>query len=1006
MKYFKILFFIIPQIVFSQIQLNDLSFQHLTINEGLSQNTVVAIAQDSTGYIWFGTRDGLNRYDGYSFKQYFNDIADSNSLTSNEITTIDVAPNGIIWIGTTNGLNSFNPKNEKFENYFQSTNSKNTIVDNHINIIIHNSKNEIFIGTDKGLSIFSNGKFTSYKTEKIGGVKKIQIISSIVLDIKDNLWIGGTHSLTKFDRENNIFQKINLLPNTLLSKEPLAVQGLLFNTDSELWVGTRFGVVKYDINNEKVVENLQDELEFQPLIRQYLRNLFKDKSGNIWFAEWSGLRIFDKKLKKFISYTKSKKEGSLNSSAINFILEDKSGVIWVGTSFGGVNYFDPTKKKFATLNQATGLSNDIISSIAEDKDGNIWIGTIGGGLNRIDKASGKIEILTDENSGLVNNLIRVIKIDNNNLWFGDWGNNLTHLSLLSRKVRVINLSHLGFSLHPSNAIKDIEIDDEGNVWVATSRNGVFKFNKNMDVENFSTNSSNCLGSNMVKEIFFDRNKTMWLITDKGLSRYSKRKKMFKCITFSDNICMTKTKMFSVYVNKNNIFWIGTNGNGLLKIDIEKEECTAYTANKNIPNNVVYGILPDSLGNLWLSTNNGIAKFNTKTGTSISFNIHDGLQSNEFNDNAFCKTSDGRLLFGGIAGLNIISPSTININKYIPPVVITDIKFLNSSDKKGSYIERVANNTLTLNYNQTDFYIEFSALNFSQSLKNKYAYKLEPSNKEWISLENGRSITFTNLKHGKYTLKIKGSNNDGIWNEKGTELNIVVLPPFWLRWWFITILFIIVVGIISLVSYLKVRALIRVEKLRTKIASDLHDDVGASLTKISMNASLLNYETKPSGIKKRVESLNILSQEVISMMSDIVWSIDARNDTVQDMIDRMKNFAFNNVAEKGIDVSFKSDCSIDGVKLKINVRQNIYLIFKEGFHNAVKYSNSEKIDVLVVANNNGISISIVDNGIGLIDKKNNLGNGLRNMKMRAERINGKLDFINKNGLTISLNVKSI
>lgn len=596
MKFYKLFFLLLSQIIFAQTGSKDLSFQHLTINEGLSQNTVLAIAQDSTGYIWFGTRDGLNRYDGYSFKQYFNNIADSNSLTSNEITALDVAPNGIIWIGTNNGLNSFNPKNEKIKNYFHNPSNKNSIVNNHINVLLHNSKGEIIIGTDRGFSIYSvDNKFTSYRTNDISDIKKNQVTSSIVLDAQDNLWIGGTHSLLKFDREHNEFELINLFNDSSLNKEPLAVQGLLFNSETELWLGTRLGLIRYDIKDRKVIENLQTEIEFNPLIRQYLRSLFKDKEGNVWFAEWSGLRIFDKNSKEFISYGKSKKEGSLNSSAINAILEDKSGVIWVGTSFGGVNYFDPTRRKFTTLNQETGLSNDIISSIAEDMDGNLWIGTIGGGLNKIDKLSSEIEVLTDENSNLVNNLVRVITINGNDLWIGDWGNNLTHLSLLSRKVRAINLSDLGFSLHPSNSIKDIEIDTDNNVWVATSRNGVFKFNKNSEVENFSTNSRNSLESNKINEIFFDRNKIMWLLTDKGLSQYYKEDNSFKSLIFSDNKCMTKTKMFSVYVDENNIFWVGTYGNGLLRIDIEKEECTNYSANKNIPNNVVYGILPDSSG---------------------------------------------------------------------------------------------------------------------------------------------------------------------------------------------------------------------------------------------------------------------------------------------------------------------------------------------------------------------------------------------------------------------------
>ncbi len=1005
-KFFKIIFLLLSQIVFAQTELQDLSFQYLTINEGLSQNTVLAIAQDSTGYIWFGTRDGLNRYDGYTFKQYFSDYSDINSLSSNEITALDVTPNGIIWIGTNNGLNSFNPETEKFTNYFHNPSDKYSIVDNYVNVIVHNSKGEIFIGTDKGLSILSaNNSFTSYQTDVIDGIKKNQLISSIVLDSDENLWVGGPHSLARFDREKNEFQKIKLFNDVSLDEEPLAVQGLLFNTGTELWVGTRFGLIRYDIKSRKIIENLQNEIEFNPLIRQYLRNLFKDTNGNIWFAEWSGLRIFDKNSEEFVSYGKSKKEGSLNSSAINAILEDKSGVIWIGTSFGGVNYFDPTKRKFTTLNQETGLSNDIVSSIAEDNDGNFWIGTIGGGLNRIDKMSGEIEIISDENSKLVNNLIRVITINGEDLWIGDWGNNLTHLSLPSHKMHVISLADLGFSLHPSNAIKDIEIDADKNIWVATSRNGIFKINQKGDAENFVSNSTNCF-DNRVREIFFDRNNTMWVISDKGLSKYIDARNSFQCLDFGNDDCMTRTKMISVYVDEKNIFWIGTYGSGLLRIDIEKEECINYRANKSIPNNVVYGILPDSSGNLWLSTNNGIAKFNPKTAKSNNFNIKDGLQSNEFNDNAFYKADDGRLLFGGIAGLNIISPSTISINEYIPPIVITDIEFLNPSNVGDNYLDRLDDNTLTLHYNQTDFHIEFSALNFSQSLKNKYAYKLEPSNKEWISLENRRSITFTNLKYGKYVLKIKGSNNDGIWNEMGTELKIVVLPPFWLSWWFLAILFLFVVGILSLISYLKMRSLIKVERLRTKIASDLHDDVGASLTKISMNASLLNYETEPNGIKRRVESLNNLSQEVISMMSDIVWSIDARNDSMQDLIDRMKNFAFNHVSEKEIDVNFKSDCSNIDEKLKINIRQNFYLIFKEAFHNAVKYSDTERIDVTIKVCRGGLKFVLVDNGIGLESKTNNLGTGLRNMKMRAKRIKANLELINENGLTVSLTLTKI
>jgi len=998
-KQTHLLLLLFTQIIFAQNNLKDLSFQYLTINEGLSQNTVLAIAQDSTGYVWFGTKDGLNRYDGYLFKQFYSDFKDSNSLSSNEITALDVTPDGILWIGTNGGLNSYNPNNGKITQYYHEENDINSLSDDFINVIKHNLKGDLFIGTDKGFSIISADK--KIKSYNILGDGKDALISAIVMDFKGNLWIGGTNSLSKFDIKSEKFTHINLHPESISKKEKVVVQSLLFKNDKVLWVGTRFGLIEYDIVDNKVVENLQNKIEFNANIREYLRNLFKDKEGNIWFAEWSGLRIYDNKNDEFISYNSIEKD-LLNNSSINAILEDKSGVIWIGTSFGGVNYFDPTKQKFKTINIKSGLSNNIVSSISEDNKGNLYIGTIGGGLNKINKANNKIEAIAE----ISNKLIRVTHINGDDLWIGDWGNNLIHYSLSTKKTHSINLANLGFNLSANNAIKDIEFDKDKNLWVATSLNGIFKFNQNGDAENYPLNSISQNKPRRMREIFFDRNNVLWAITDKGLSKYDKELNSFNYIDFNDDSCIKKTKMISVYVDENNIFWIGTYGNGLLKIDIENSTCKNYKANENVPNNVIYAVLPDSTGNLWLSTNNGIAEFDTATARSNHFNIGDGLQSNEFNDNAFYETSDGALIFGGISGLNIIRPNEININKYIPPIVITNIKFLNSSLANKNYLDAIENNTITLNYYQTDFNIEFSALNYSQPRKNKYAYKLEPINNDWIYLANGRSLTFTNLKHGKYNLKIKGSNNDGVWNEKGTELSIIVLPPFWVTWWFVTIVFLIVVGIIFFGIYLKAQSIIKVERLRTKIASDLHDDVGSSLTKISMNASMLNYDVEPEKIKNRIANLSALSQEAISMMSDIVWSIDARNDSLQDLIDRMKNFAFNHVAEKEIDINFDANCNVNSKKLKINIRQNLYLIFKEALNNAVKYSESKRIDVSILANNEGLTLLLIDNGIGLKKHDVNKGNGFRNMKMRAERIKAQLNFIDENGLSVSLVIKKL
>jgi ligand-binding sensor domain-containing protein/two-component sensor histidine kinase len=760
---------------------------------------------------------------------------------------------------------------------------------------------------------------------------------------------------------------------------------------------TKTGIVKQSFKNIDA---------FSSPSQNQIKQIYNDNNGNVWFATWEGLHSFNEKENKLLSFNNKDEISALNNNAINCVLQDKSGIIWVGTSFGGVNYFNPNMENIKLVHQSTGLSNNIISSFAEDNSGNIWVGTIGGGINKIDAEGRVLEQINSVNSNIKNDLVRSLAIKDNYLWIGYWDNYLSRYNILNRKFKHYNLRDLEFDVLEETSVRSIFVSKDNCVWLGTSSSGLIKFSPTGEVIHYSPNSNNPLLGNNTKKMFYDTKGDFWVLNKHGLNRFDEKNKTFKQYYFEKNDPINNSEMMNVYVDNSNIFWVGTYGNGLIKLDVETMKYENYTANSNLSSNVVYGILPDEDGLLWLSTNNGLARFNPRTGKRTNFNVEDGLQSNEFNDNAFLKTSNGALFFGGIAGINIIKPSAIKKNTFVPPIEITNISLLNSSIEKNNHPSRIKDKKLVLDYSENDLSIEFAALNYWLPNRNLYAYKLEPVNDNWINLNTRRELTFTNLEPGNYILRIKGSNNDGIWNETGTKLSITILPPFWMTWWFRTLSVLLIIGIIATIIFIKINELLRVEKLRIKIASDLHDDVGASLTKITMNAGLLDYETEQSKIKIRTQNLIDLSQNVISTMSDIVWSIDARNDTIGDMIDRMKNFSLNLASEKGIEVNFNIVSPNPNRKVNINKRQNFYLIYKEAFHNAVKYAETSAIDVKISALKNELNFELADNGIGLPKENRRKGNGIRNMKMRAERINADLIFLNENGLTIRLNVKKL
>ncbi len=471
----------------------------------------------------------------------------------------------------------------------------------------------------------------------------------------------------------------------------------------------------------------------------------------------------------------------------------------------------------------------------------------------------------------------------------------------------------------------------------------------------------------------------------GLNVYNKKTNNFICYKNNpqDNYSLSDNRVISIYEDTDGNLWIGTYGGGLNKFDRRRGKFYRFKKKNGLNCAVVYGILEDNNKNLWLSSDNGIYRFNIESDYIAHYDIQDGLQSIEFSGGAYFKAKDGEMFFGGINGLNYFYPDSVKNNSYIPKVVITSIKIFNkplSGEKK----------KIILPYDENSISFEFSSLDFTNPEDNHYAYKLEGLENDWQYVDaNLRLASYTNLSPGKYIFIVKGSNSDRIWNPSGTSVFITILPPFWKTWWFITLSIIITGLIIYYFSTIRIKNLLTIERLKTKLAADLHDNIGSGLTEISILSELA--EKRLNGkYEKHHEELKRISEkarQLVDSMSDIVWVVNPKKDTLYDLIARLKD-SYSDLLES-VGIRFKtSDLeNLENVKLPMDFKQNLYLIFKEGLNNCIKHSKCKNIFLQTNIDRDRVEIRLQDDGIGFNIDSESTGNGLFNMRNRAEIIGG-------------------
>ncbi len=857
----RFLALLVTYILFSEIigfsQQHKIWFKHLTTKEGLSQNTVDCILRDNQGFIWFGTWNGLNKYDGYDFILYQNDPSDSNTISNNFIYSLCEDDYNRIWIGTGGGgINVFNKEKEIFYHINHDSLKINSISNDVINALFKDNEGDIWVGTDNGLDriklknqYLTDIEVSSFTNEQqnVNSLSNNQVFT-VIQDHLKFIWIGTNEGLNKFDASTNTFQQYYNIPGNEGSIAFNTINTVYEDDQNNLWIGTFYGLSKINLNSNNISNYYNSSSDPNSIAHNTITSICQDSKGTIWIGNLGSLSQYNSISDNFTNYQNDfSDDKSISNNYINSLYADDYGNVWIGTDKGGVNVIDRNRKPFKHWEYKStddnSLSGNIVNSIYEDKFGNLWIGTSGGGLNVYNKNTNQFKHFkySPNNAvGLNSNFISAIIQDQfGTLWIGTWGDGINRLNKYNNKKenQFIHYqddpnSNSGSTI---NFVSSFLIDKFNRLWVGTA-SGLFIYNKQKDSYIQFTNHYTQLSSIVdVGCLEADSSGNIWVGTLHGLYRILIDPKISKQISLNDNNIklfiynpkdtnsISAERIITIYRDNSGTMWFGTYGKGFDKLIYISDNNTGkitekfinYTEKEGLSDNVVYGILEDDFHNLWLSTNHGLSRFHKEKEEFKNYYEEDGIIGNQFFWSASCKNNTGELFFGTTKGMISFDPDQIGENSYVPSVTITDFKIFNKSIKPGilyknkfilpkaiSYI-----NDIKLSYRENNISFEFSALFYSSPEKIKYAYKLEGFEDNWVYVNSKRRFAnYTNLNGGTYNFLVKATNNDGIWNETPTNIRIIITPPFYKTLWFKTLLFITLIAIVFLIINIRFRSL--------------------------------------------------------------------------------------------------------------------------------------------------------------------------------------------------------
>ena len=793
-----------------------LKFEHLTTEHGLSQSTITCILQDQQGYMWFGTQDGLNCYDGYTFTIYQHNPGDSNSISSNTVYALFEDSYGALWVGTESGLDLFRRSTGGFIHYRHHEEESSSLSHDQVMSICEDLNGQLWIGTNGGgLNRFDRqaNRFTRFQKES-GGEQAISSneIYEVFCDSRNYLWIGSWHGhVDLYHLENNQIRPYGRYGEYI-------IRSIIEDRDGDIWICTHGdGLIQVHLDSTANFREIRYRYEKgkNSLSGNALFAIMEDQQGQLWIGtENEGLNIYDKHQQLFRHYRSDVfNKNSLSHHSVWSLYEDVTGNIWVGTYAGGINLFPRYGGGFQHYQYHPGndksLSHNSVTSFLEDAHGNTWIGTDGGGLNLFNPETETFRCFDTRNSQISSDAVLSIFEDRHgNFWVGTWGGGLNRFNRQTGASVQYTRENSGLG---SNNVFSIIEDRRGRLWAGTFWGGVSMYDVSKQrFRTYSVKNSN-LTDDQIKVICEDAYGQLWIGGDLGLNRLNPETEEIVAYQHDedDSASISKGWVLTILETRDSTLWIGTTG-GLNRFHRDTGTFTRFFVKDGLPNDAIKGMRQDDEGNLWLSTNRGLSKFNPETRLFKNYDVSDGLQGNEFYQCSHYKSSSGKIYFGGVNGFNVFRPSNLTQNAYVPPVVIRDFKIFNKPVPVGPDSPLKADigqtSEIVLSHKQNFISFEFAALNYISPDKNRYAYRLSGSDfSDWNFVGTNRTATYTNLDPGKYRFQVKGSNNDDIWNEEGVALDITIRPPFQGTWGFRSLVFLALLGLLFTVYKWRVRS---------------------------------------------------------------------------------------------------------------------------------------------------------------------------------------------------------
>lgn len=955
-----------------------ISFHHVTIETGLSSNSVLSITQDSAGFLWFGTRMGVSRYDGTRFKNYVYNAKDSNTISHNDVVSLFCDSRKTVWAGTYSGLNRYNEEKDVFERITLNSGVVN------INCIYEDKKGTLWIGSSNGLYAFADRQPNNLKIFKSGKINSIagNNVRAVFEDHNGHLWVGSNNGLTRMisQKDGYRFENFTHDPSNPRSLSAVHVTTITEDAKQQLWIGTQnSGINLFDPTTGSFTRFGKTGNNTSGLINNNIRIITSTRNGLLWVGTQEGLSIIDPVTKNIQSYQNDPgNKKSLSQNSIYSLYEDANGSVWIGTYFGGANSTYPYSTNFSVLqNHATrsSLSNNVVSSIVEDRQHNLWIGTEGGGLNYYNRTTNQFTVYKNklgDAGSLGSNLVKVVMIDKEqNIWCGTHGGGLNVLDRKQNKFKR-HLYKENDAATLRSEINSLMQDDNGRLWVGSNQGLQLFIKKGTELTPLSFSSINGFVNGIPARTFYkDAQGAIWIGGVPGLY-----------VVNGNNMKELNSDLHinSITQDKKGNIWVALSEGGISMYNSSNGKFIRYTEKEGLPNTNVISLLEDENGFFWLSTDKGLIKYNPALKTAQTYTVSDGLAGNEFNYNSYLKDSRGEFFFGGYHGITSFFPVAIETNSYVAPVVFTGLRLFNKDvviNGDDKLLSRNINQTksIVFSHNQNVFTIEFALLNFIKSSKNKYVYKLEGFDKTWNDVTTA-SATYTNLPSGSYTFLVKGANNDGVWSSPAS-IELKILPPFWLTWWAYCIYVLTFAAIMFLVvRFFFLRALLKKEdelhQVKLNFFTNVSHEIRTHLTLIMAPVDkLLDTKQNDGFIQQQLTQVKTNANRLLKLVSELMDFRKAETNHLNLHIERHNLIPFlqdiyNSFQEtssaKHIHVSFIHEAEDIPVYFD---KEQLEKVFFNLLANAFKFTpEGGRISLMVEQKENKVNITVTDNGRGI------------------------------------------